>query len=76
MAKEISCRITRTLLMYVSEKTNGALGNLLDGLPLDENYLMDTNNWVSHGFLWPIRLSHNLPVVNFFYKVRILLLTS
>ena len=38
--REISCRITRTLVMYVREK-NGSLGNLLDGLELDENYLTD-----------------------------------
>ena len=48
--REISCRITRTLIMYVREK-NGSLGNLLDGLELDEGYLTDTNNWVSHEFL-------------------------
>ena len=34
--KEISCRITRTLLMYVRETNNGTLGNLLEGLSLDE----------------------------------------
>jgi hypothetical protein len=45
-AKEISCRITRTLLLYVRENNRGTLGNLLDGLPLDEGYLSDTNNWV------------------------------
>ena len=28
--KEISCRITRTLLMYVREANNGSLGTLLD----------------------------------------------
>jgi PAS domain-containing protein len=50
-AKEISCRVTRTLLMYVRDKNNGSLGNLLDELPLDEEYLADTNNWVSHAFL-------------------------
>lgn len=49
--KEISCRITRTLLMYVRETNNGTLGNLLEGLSLDESYLSDTNNWVSHRFL-------------------------
>jgi len=49
-SKEISCRITRTLIMYVRE-LNGSLGNLLDGLELDEEYLTDTNNWVSHAFL-------------------------
>jgi PAS domain S-box-containing protein len=51
MPKEISCRITRTLLMYVREENHGTLGNLLLGLCLDESYLSDTNNWVSHGLL-------------------------
>ena len=51
MTKEISCRVTRTLLMYVQENNNGTLGNLLDGLPLDADYLSDTNNWVSHQLL-------------------------
>jgi len=36
--------------MYVRE-AKGSLGNLLDGLALDEGYLTDTNNWVSHEFL-------------------------
>lgn len=49
--KEISCRVTRTLLMYVLDKNNGTLGPLLDGLPLDETYLSDPNNWVAHAFL-------------------------
>ena len=51
MMREISCRVTRTLLMYVKENNNGTLGNLLDGLPLDADYLSDTNNWVSHKLL-------------------------
>jgi hypothetical protein len=50
-AKEISCRITRTLLLYVRENNRGTLGSLLDGLPLDEGYLSDPNNWVAHAFL-------------------------
>ncbi len=49
--KEISCRVTRTLLMYLKEANNGSLGPLLSELPLDEAYLSDTNNWVSHEFL-------------------------
>jgi len=49
--RDISCRVTRTLLMYVKENNNGRLGNLLDGLPLDADYLSDTNNWVSHKLL-------------------------
>ncbi|HSR12122.1 MAG TPA: PAS domain S-box protein, partial [Thermodesulfobacteriota bacterium] len=49
--REISCRITRTLLLYVREQNNGSLGPLLDGLELDEEYLLDPNNWVSHAFL-------------------------
>ncbi|MHB9097889.1 MAG: PAS domain-containing sensor histidine kinase [Syntrophales bacterium] len=48
--REISCRITRTLIMYVREM-NGSLGNLLTGLELNEEYLTDTNNWISHEFL-------------------------
>jgi PAS domain S-box-containing protein len=51
MIREISCRVTRTLLMYVKENNNGTLGNLLDGLPSDADYLSDTNNWVSHKLL-------------------------
>ncbi|MEJ2641165.1 MAG: PAS domain S-box protein, partial [Desulfosarcinaceae bacterium] len=47
----ISCRVTRTLLMYVREKNGGSLGPLLDGLALDEAYLTDPNHWVSHAFL-------------------------
>ncbi|THB72440.1 MAG: PAS domain-containing sensor histidine kinase [Desulfobacteraceae bacterium] len=49
--KEISCRITRTVLMYVRENNGQSLGNLLEGLELDEKYLLDTHHWVSHGFL-------------------------
>jgi len=49
--KEISCRVTNTLLLHVRENNNGTIGSLLDGLPLDEGYLSDTNNWVSHAFL-------------------------
>ncbi len=49
--KDISCRVTFTLLRYVREVNRGSLGTLLDGLNLDENYLSDTNNWVSHSFL-------------------------
>ncbi|MHB8907341.1 MAG: PAS domain-containing sensor histidine kinase [Syntrophales bacterium] len=48
--REISCRITRTLIMYVREM-NGSLGDLLAGLELNEEYLTDTNNWISHEFL-------------------------
>ncbi|MDI9569111.1 MAG: PAS domain S-box protein, partial [Pseudomonadota bacterium] len=48
---ELSCRISRTLLEYVREKNNGSLGDLLEGLDLDEAYLMDDNNWISHNLL-------------------------
>ena len=40
ITKEISCRVTRTLLMYVQENNNGTLGNLLDGLPLDADFCL------------------------------------
>ncbi len=49
--QEISCRITQTLLLYVRENNSGSLGALLDGLDLDEAYLSDVDNWVSHAFL-------------------------
>jgi hypothetical protein len=44
MINEISCRVTRTLLMYGRENNNGSLGSLLNGLPLDADDLSDTNN--------------------------------
>lgn len=51
MKKEISCRVTRTLMMFVRESNNGSLGYLLDGLDLGEEYLLNYHNWVSHAFL-------------------------
>lgn len=39
-AREISCRVTRPLVLYVRE-VNGSLGTLLEGLELDEAYLTD-----------------------------------
>lgn len=49
--KEISCRLTKTLLLYVKEKNNGCVHELLDGISLSEEYLSDTNNWISHNLL-------------------------
>ncbi len=37
--------------MYVRHRNGGSLAGLLDGLDLDEAYLLDANNWVSHSFL-------------------------
>ncbi|MFZ1983011.1 MAG: PAS domain S-box protein, partial [Desulfatitalea sp.] len=51
MKREISCRITRTLLMYVREANRGSLGSLLEGLPVDEAYLRHVHNWISHDLL-------------------------
>jgi PAS domain S-box-containing protein len=51
MTKEISCRVTRTLLLYVREQNHGTLGDLLDELPLNEGDLSDANNWVSHAIV-------------------------
>jgi PAS domain S-box-containing protein len=73
MMREISCRITRTLLMYVREANNGSLGNLLDGLELDEAYLLDPNNWVSHAFLQVLyhRMIHMLGDENAVYNMTL-----
>lgn len=48
LKKEVSCRVTRAILMYVKEQKDGNLGDLLDELPVGEDYLYDANNWVSH----------------------------
>jgi two-component system, cell cycle sensor histidine kinase and response regulator CckA len=71
--REISCRITRTLLAYVRESNNGALGTLLDGLELDEQYLLDTDNWVSHTFLHQLydRMIKILQDENAVYKMAL-----
>ena len=73
MKREISCRITRTLLMYVREANNGSLGNLLDGLEPDEAYLLDPNNWVSHAFLQILyhRMIHILGDENAVYNMTL-----
>lgn len=44
---EVSCRVSRTILHYVRACRDGELGELLDGLGVDETCLLDTNNWVS-----------------------------
>ena len=43
--------MTRTLLMYVKENNHGSLGGVLEGLDVDEDYLLDTDNWVSHSLI-------------------------
>jgi PAS domain S-box-containing protein len=70
---EISCRVTRTLLMYVREQNGGALGHLLDGLPQDEAYLSDPNHWVSHALLQTLyaRMSVLLDDENAVYKMTL-----
>jgi len=59
--------------MYVREANNGALGQLLDGLELDEEYLSDTNNWVSHSFLHVLydRMIDTLGDENSVYKMAL-----
>ena len=47
----ISCRVTRTLLLYLRQVNDGSLGDLLDGFSLDEPYLLDADNWISHADL-------------------------
>ena len=70
--REISCRVTRTLVMYVKEM-RGSLGNLLNDLELDETYLCDTNNWVSHKFLHILyaRMAEILGEKNPVYKMAL-----
>jgi PAS domain S-box-containing protein len=51
MQREISCRITHALVMYVREANRGTLDGLLEGLPVDEAYLCDVHNWISHDLL-------------------------
>ena len=43
--------IAGSLLMYVRYRNGGSLAGLLDGLELDEAFLLGANNWVSHAFL-------------------------
>ncbi len=43
---EISCRTINTIMMYVQNKGKD-LRKLLKGLPYDEKYLTNTNNWIS-----------------------------
>ena len=59
--------------MYVREANNGSLGHLLDELELDEEYLSDTNNWVSHSFLQVLydRMIDTLGDKNSVYKMAL-----
>ena len=43
---EISCRITNTFLYYVKNTRPELLNPLLDGLPYDEGYLSNPDNWI------------------------------
>jgi len=43
---EVSCRSINTNIKYVQEQGKD-VKSLIDGLPYDEKYLTDTNNWVS-----------------------------
>lgn len=45
--KEISCRITNTIINY-TKKEKGNLGDILKDLEYTEEYLTNTNNWISH----------------------------
>jgi len=48
--KEISCKITNTMILYILEQ-KGSLGTFLDGLDIGKEYLTDQNNWISHELL-------------------------
>ncbi len=43
---QISCRVHNTVLKYLKEHGKD-VGAFLEGLPCDEEYLSDTNNWIS-----------------------------
>lgn len=43
---EISCRTINTIIKYVQQQGKDA-DALIEGLPFDEKYLTDTNNWIS-----------------------------
>ena len=45
-AREISCRTINTIIKYVRYKGED-VGPLIAGLPFDEKYFTDTNNWIS-----------------------------
>ncbi|MBT8341951.1 MAG: hypothetical protein HKP58_06660, partial [Desulfatitalea sp.] len=51
MNREISCRITNSIVKYVRDVHNAAVDQLLDDLPVDEAYLCDVHNWISHDLL-------------------------
>ena len=59
--------------MYLREKNNDSLGSLLKGLPHDERYLQDTNNWVSHALLKVLydRMIHILGDENTVYEMAL-----
>ncbi len=44
---EISCRITSSFLHYVNHSRPDLIPPLLKDLPYDEEYLMNTDNWIS-----------------------------
>ena len=43
---EISCRITSTIINYVKNTKPEFVNPLLDGLPYNEAYLLDTDKWI------------------------------
>ncbi len=44
---EISCRVTNTFIQYVNRTRPGILTPLLEGLPFNKSYLMNSDNWIS-----------------------------
>ncbi|MFZ5801232.1 MAG: HD-GYP domain-containing protein [Candidatus Omnitrophota bacterium] len=43
---EISCRTINTIISYIKQEGKD-INSFLDGLPCDEAFLTDTNNWIS-----------------------------
>jgi len=50
---EVSCRLVNTIIKYVEEQGKD-IRTLIEGLPYNEKYLLDTNNWVSRKLILEI----------------------
>jgi len=69
---EVSCRTINTIIQYVRHKGKD-VSVLLRDLPFDEQYLTDTNNWISYELCYQIneRLRKMFDDDEIFYKVAL-----